>query len=79
MTVWHGIYAPKNLPGDVSNRLVTALQNALGDAAFKESMQKLGALPVSREKATPDGLGNHLRSEVTRWTPLIKAAEAYID
>lgn len=79
VTVWHGIYAPKNLPKYVSWRLVKALQDSLEDAAFKDSMQKLGALPVSKERASPDGLANHLRSEVTRWTPLIKAAEAYID
>lgn len=79
VTVWHGIYAPKNLPKDVSARLVKGLQDALVDPAFKESMQKLGALPVSKEKATPEGLADHLRSEVSRWTPVIKAAEAYID
>lgn len=79
VSVWHGIYAPKDLPRDVTARLVKALQEALVDPTFKDSMQKLGALPASSEKATPEGLSNHLRSEVARWTPLIKAAEAYID
>jgi len=79
VTVWHGIYAPKNLPKDVSDRLVKALQDAVGDPAFKESMQKLGAIPASKENITPEGLARKLRSEVDRWTPLIQAAEAYID
>jgi len=79
VTVWHGIYAPKNLPKAVSARLVKALLDAVDDPGFKDSMQKLGALPVDKERATPEGLATHLRSEVKRWTPVIKAAEAYID
>lgn len=79
VTVWHGIYAPKNLPKDVSDRLVKALQETVTDPAFTESMKKLGAIPVSKENATPEGLAGKLRSEVNRWTPVIQAAEAYID
>lgn len=79
VTVWHGLYAPKNLPKPVTDRLVKALQDGLADPAFKDSMQKLGAFPASREKATPEGLASHLRSEIARWSPLIKEAEAFID
>jgi tripartite-type tricarboxylate transporter receptor subunit TctC len=79
VTVWHGIYAPKNLPKAVTERLVKALQDGLTDPAFSDSMNKLGALPVSKEKATPEGLGNHLRAEIARWSPVIKQAEAFID
>lgn len=79
VTVWHGIYAPKNLPKAVTERLVKALQEGLADPAFSDSMQKLGALPVSKDKATPEGLGKHLRAEIARWSPVIKQAEAFID
>lgn len=79
VTVWHGVYAPKNLPRPVGERLVKALQEGIADPAFRDSMQKLGALPVSRDKATPDGLGKHLRQEIARWSPVIRQAEAFID
>lgn len=79
VTVWHGVYAPKNLPRPVTEKLVKALQEGLVDPVFRESMQKLGALPVSKDKATPDGLGKHLRAEMARWSPVIKQAEAFID
>lgn len=79
VTVWHGIYAPKGLPKAVSARLVKALQDAVNDPGFKDSIQKLGALPVTQQRASPEGLATHLRSEVTRWTPVIKAAAAYLD
>ena len=79
VTVWHGIYAPKNLPRPVTEKLVKALQDGLADPAFRDSMQKLGALPVSKEKATPEGLGKHLNQEIARWSPVIRKAEAFID
>lgn len=79
VTVWHGVYAPKHLPKPITDRLVKALQDAVADPAFKDSMQKLGALPVSKEKASPEGLASQLRQEIARWSPLIKQAEAFLD
>jgi len=79
VTVWHGVYAPKNLPRPVTDKLVKALQDGLADPAFRDSLQKLGALPVSKDKATPEGLGKHLRQEIARWSPVIRQAEAYLD
>lgn len=79
VTVWHGIYAPKNMPKAVTEKLVKALQDGLADPAFRDSMQKLGALPVSKDKATPEGLSKHLNQEIARWSPVIKKAEAFID
>lgn len=79
VTVWHGLYAPKNTPEHVMDQLVLALQSSLEDPAFKESMQKLGAIPVSRSRATPKALSTQLVSETAKWSPLIKQAEAFID
>lgn len=79
VSVWHGVYAAKKTPKPVMDRLVKALQDGLEDPAFKDSMQKLGAIPVSRARATPEGLASHLKSEMAKWSPLIKQAEAYID
>ena len=79
VSVWHGIYAPKHLPLAVSDRLVRALQDGVADPVFRDSLQKLGAVPVSKEKASPEGLSAHLRQEIARWTPVIKQAEAFID
>jgi len=79
VSVWHGIYAPKKTPKPVVDRLVKALQEGLEDPVFKESMQKLGASPVPRARATPEGLEVHLKSEMAKWSLLIKQAEAFID
>jgi len=79
MTVWHGIYAPKRTPKEVVNKLSNALRLALVDKEFNDSMTKLGAIPVSADRATPEGLQGQLQREIDKWTPIIKQAEAYID
>ncbi|XYI34866.1 hypothetical protein MNJPNG_22255 [Cupriavidus oxalaticus] len=75
VTVWHGVYAPR----PVVAKLVKALQAAVSDPAFREGMLKLGAIPVTPARATFDALSLHLRSEIARWTPVIKQANAFID
>ncbi|HEY0337795.1 MAG TPA: tripartite tricarboxylate transporter substrate-binding protein [Burkholderiales bacterium] len=79
VVVWHGIYAPKGTPKPVLDRLNAALKASIQEPAFKESMAKLGATPVSIDKATPEALRTHLKAEIDRWTPIIKKAGVYAD
>ncbi|MGE8688865.1 MAG: tripartite tricarboxylate transporter substrate-binding protein [Achromobacter sp.] len=78
VTVWHGVYAPKGVPGPVVERLDRALQAALADPAFVESMRNMGATPVSAERATPKGLRTKLDEQVSIWTPLIQQSQALL-
>jgi len=79
VNVWHGVYAPKGTPKPVLDKLVAALQVAIADPAFIQRMADLGSVVVSKDKATPDGLKNHLRAEIDKWTPIIKKAGVYAD
>ncbi|MBL8386112.1 MAG: tripartite tricarboxylate transporter substrate binding protein BugD [Burkholderiales bacterium] len=79
LAVWHGMYAPKNTPKAVTDKLNMALQAALKDPAFKDAMDKLGAIIVPPAKQTPDGLRNFLKAEIDKWTPIIKKAGQYAD
>ncbi len=79
VVVWHGVYAPKGTPKPVIDTLVAALQAALVDPAFAQKMSELGSQVVTAEKATPEGLRNHLRAEIERWTPIIRKAGVYAE
>jgi len=79
VAVWNGIYAPKGTPKSVIDKLVAALQAAIQDPAFVQKMSDLGGQVVPLSKATPDGLRNHLKSEIERWTPIIRKAGVYAD
>ncbi|SDN85820.1 tripartite tricarboxylate transporter substrate binding protein BugD [Phyllobacterium sp. OV277] len=77
--IWHGIYAPKGTPKDVTEKLSASLQKALKDPNIIARFAELGTVPVSDAEATPAGLKSKLESEVTRWKPVIEAAGQYAD
>ena len=79
VVVWHGVYAPKGTPKPVIDKLVAALQAGIQDPAFVQRMNDLGSQVVSQDKATPEGLRVRLKSEIDRWTPIIKKAGVYAD
>ena len=72
--VWHGIYAPKGTPKEALDKINKALNVALTDATVKARIADLSSDLVSPEKATPEGLRNHLTAEVARWAKVIKEA-----
>jgi len=77
VSVWHGLYAPKGTPKPVIDRLVTALQASLEDAALKARFADLATEPVSKDRATPEALAALLRAETDKWGPIIKKAGVY--
>ena len=79
VSVWHGFYAPKGTPKPVIDKLVRALQEALKDPTVKTRFNDLGTEPIDLKRATPDALRSFLKSEIDKWSPLIKAAGVYAD
>ena len=77
--IWHGLYAPKNTPKPVLDKLVGALQQALADATVRQRYTDLGAVTYPKERQTPAGLQAHLKAEIAKWAPLIKKAGQYAD
>src|SRR2546427_5038611 len=74
VVVWHGLYVPKGTPKAVVDRLNAALQDAIKDADFKANLARLGAEPVSAERARPEALHKFRQSEIAKWGPIIKKA-----
>lgn len=79
IAVWHGLYAPKGTPKQAIDSLASALQVALKDATVKQRFADLGTEPVAQDKATPEALRAHLKSEIAKWAPIIKKAGVYAD
>lgn len=77
--VWHGVYAPKGTPKAVVEKLAAAMQQAMKEPDFRKRMSDLGATVYAPEQSTPAALAAHLKSEIERWTPVIKAAGVYAD
>jgi len=79
LVVWNGLYAPRGTPKPALDKLVGALQAAVQDPAFKSRLGELGAEPVPVAKATPDSLRTLLKTEVDKWTPIIKKSGVFAD
>ena len=79
LAIWHGFYAPKGTPKAVLDKLNASLQGAIKDPDFVASMNKIGVVPVSPARASPEGLRSHLDAEIKKWGPIIKAAGQYAD
>lgn len=71
---WTGMYAPKNTPRPVIERLVAAMQAALADPDLISHYEKLGLQPASRELASSAGLLALLAADTAKWGALIKKA-----
>lgn len=79
VSIWHGIYAPKGTPADVTERLSQSLQKALADEGVIKAMADLGTAPSPAADATPAALKAKLESEIARWKVVIEAAGVYAD
>lgn len=77
--VWHGIYAPKGTPKAAVDKLVAAMQAAMKDPDFTKRMADLGATVYGPDKANPAAHSAHLKAEIDKWGPIIKAAGQYAD
>jgi tripartite-type tricarboxylate transporter receptor subunit TctC len=79
VVVWHGLYAPKGTPAPVLAALNTALRKSLKDPALVKRLDEVGVQIVAENLQTPEGLRNHLKSEIDRWGGLIRQAGTYAD
>lgn len=71
---WTAMYAPKNTPRPVIDRLVAALQAGLADPDLISHYEKLGLQPASRELASSAGLQQLLAADTGKWGALIRKA-----
>ncbi|TIL34743.1 MAG: tripartite tricarboxylate transporter substrate binding protein BugD [Mesorhizobium sp.] len=77
--IWHGLYAPKGTPAEVTERLSKSLQVALKDPNVVARFAELGTKPSPEADATPAALKAKLEGEIARWKPIIEAAGQYAD
>ncbi len=79
VTIWHGLYAPKNTPKPVLEKINTALKTALKDADFRKREEALGAVIVTDGRVNPAEHKKFVEAEINKWGPVIKAAGQYAE
>ena len=79
VTIWHGMYAPKGTPADVTAKLNAALKTALKDPEFIKKQEALGAVVVSDKRVDAAEHKKFVAAEIAKWGPVIQAAGVYAD
>jgi tripartite-type tricarboxylate transporter receptor subunit TctC len=79
LSIWHGLFAPRGTPREITERLAQALQAGLASPLFVRSMNDMQVVIASRDQASPAGLKALLASEIARWAPILRKAGQYAD
>ena len=69
LEVWFGLLAPAKTPPAIVNRLNEELNAALALPDLKEMLAREGA---TARPGTPEQFGNLIKTDITRWTRLIR-------
>ena len=74
VSVWHGLWAPKNTPKDVIAKLNAAVRETLADPAVRKRLADLGQEIPPLDQQTPQGLASFQKAEIEKWWPIVRAA-----
>ena len=75
-TSWHGLVAPARTPREIVVTLNRALAATLDDREVKKSLADLGVDIIG---GTPEEFAAYIRSEIPKWTAIVKASGAKLD
>jgi tripartite-type tricarboxylate transporter receptor subunit TctC len=76
---WNAIFLPKGAPADIVKKLNDTAVQAMKTPAVRERLEGLGAVIVPEDRATPEYLGQFLKSEIEKWAAPIKASGVSVD
>jgi tripartite-type tricarboxylate transporter receptor subunit TctC len=71
---WNALFAPKATPQPVVDKLTDALDKALDDDTTRKRLLELGSVLPDQAGRGAQPLAALVKSEIARWTPIIKAA-----
>ena len=79
MTLWSGLWVPKDTPKDIVAKLNAAAVDALNDPAVRKQLENLGLQMPPKDQLSPEALGSWQKAEIAKWWPMIKAANVKVD
>jgi tripartite-type tricarboxylate transporter receptor subunit TctC len=79
MTLWSGLWVPKDTPRDVVAKLNVAAVDALNDPEVRKKLENLGLQMTSADRLTPQALGVWQQAEIAKWWPMIRDAHVQVE
>ena len=74
VSAWNALFAPKGTPEEIVAKLNDTLIKALDNDATRNRLLELGSVIPDKAGRSPQALAELVKSEVARWTPILKAA-----
>lgn len=75
-TSWNGMLAPAGVPAPIVKRLNDEFNRIISDPEMKKRMLGNGYEPVG---GSPEKFGEHIRAEIAKWAPVVKATGVRVD
>jgi len=74
---WNALLAPARTPKPIVDKLNSAINKALADPAVSTALEKAGIDPTPG--STPETTAEFVKTELAKWSPIIKASGAQIE
>ena len=71
VTSWYAIFGPAGMPAEVTSKLGAEIAKAVNETDLRERLKGLGTTPIG---SAPEVLAAHVRSELDRWTKVVRTA-----
>lgn len=71
-TTWYGLLGPAGTPAHVVNKVNAEMKRAVADPVFSKQLESMGLEPAW---TTPQEMGKLIRTELTRWTKVVRDAD----
>jgi tripartite-type tricarboxylate transporter receptor subunit TctC len=76
---WNAIFLPKGAPPEIVKKLHDAALEAMHTPAVRDRLTSLGAEIAPDQDATPEHLGELVKSEIAKWAGPIKASGVSVE
>jgi tripartite-type tricarboxylate transporter receptor subunit TctC len=79
MTLWSGLWVPKDTPKGIVAKLNASAVDALNDPAVRGQLENLGLQMPPADQLSPEALGSWQKAEIAKWWPMLKAANVKVE
>src|SRR5215510_1864834 len=79
VSLWYGLWVPKNTPKEIIAKLNATMVQVLASAPVKQRFDELGIEISPLQQQSPDALRAFQKAEAERWWPIIKAANIKVE
>jgi tripartite-type tricarboxylate transporter receptor subunit TctC len=73
---WFAFFVPAKTPSEIVHKIQADTVAAMAEPAIKSKLETLGVITVG---STPQALATHLKDEMDKWGPVIKAANIKVN